>query len=532
MVAEEPSLTAAAGRRYRASVSSSEEPGLPATELYSALALATDLGTGARLEHAFRTCLLAVALARSLAADPDTVTDVHELALLRFIGCTGDAPETAAATGTPVPPFFASMAPSVMGGRTEQAAALLAAVAPDRPWHVRAARLGPLLASPAGARRALATHCEVAARLAPRVGSRPGVVASLAHAYERWDGNGVPAGLRGEQVPLPVRVVVVAADADRAAVDGGPEAATAVLRSRRGRAYDPQVVDAWLDVGAVEHDRLRGAALREEVLAAEPEPRRVLAGPALDTALVAVADFADLATAGLRGHSRRVAALAEDAGRWCGLAAPDRALLRRAGLLHDLGRVGAPVPPGGGRPTALEEERVRLHPYLTGRVLTACPGLAPVAAVAVTHHERVDGSGFPLGLGAGRLGVADRILAAADALDLLAAGAGTARAEDAGQVLAAQADAGHLDPAAVEAVLGVRCGRSRRGHHRLPDGLTGREVEVLTLLARGGTNREIAARLHLSPKTVGRHVENVYAKTGVHSRAAATVLALEAGLLS
>lgn len=501
------------------------------------LALATDLGTGQPLERALRTCLLGVAIGRALGADDATVRDIQQFALLRFLGCTSDAADMAAKVGGADDVFLASMAPTTMGSPTEQVAALLRSVAPDAALPVRATRLGRMLADPGWGRRSLSTHCEVAARLGERLGCRTGVLESLAHAYERWDGKGTPDGLAGVAIPLPVRVVVVAGDVELFFRRGGLVAVQRVLSQRRGRAYDPAVVDAVAELAADELPRLDSATLWEEAMDAEPVPHDRIGEAALDRALTGVADFTDLKSPWLRGHSRRVARLAEDAGRWCGLPDSDLSVLRRAGLVHDLGRVGVPTP-AHAREAGLglqEQERERLHPYLTERVLARCAPFEPYTVVAAAHHERLDGTGYHRGLRGPQLSICSRLLAAADMLDLLAndrPGQHGLDPDSAASALRAAAKDGALDPAAVAAVLGALSGSPARGHHRAPAGLTERESEVLALLARGQTNQQIATRLHLSVKTVGRHVETLYTKTQTHSRAAAAVFALEQGLLS
>jgi DNA-binding CsgD family transcriptional regulator len=180
-----------------------------------------------------------------------------------------------------------------------------------------------------------------------------------------------------------------------------------------------------------------------------------------------------------------------------------------------------------------EWERVRLHPYLTERMLHQAESLAPLGAIAVQHRERLDGSGYPRGLPGAAISRPARILGAADAYQAMREprphrperSAGEAAAE-----LRAEVRAGRLDADAVEAVLGAaghRVARRREG----PAGLTAREVEVLRLLARGLANKEIAERLVISPKTVGNHVEHIYAKIGSSSRAAASLFAMQHGLL-
>jgi HD-GYP domain-containing protein (c-di-GMP phosphodiesterase class II) len=514
-------------------VSPSDEPALRAAEVLAALALATDLGTGQPLDRGLRTCLLAMRMGRALELDDETLREIHQFALLRFLGCTSDAAETAAMVAGDDTAFLAAMAPSTMGSLRQQMAALVGSVAVQHSIPMRVAHLVRILADAGWDNRSLSTHCEVAVRLGQRLGCPSGVLRALAHAYERWDGRGLPDGLAGEDVPAPVRVVAVAGDAVLFGRLSGSEEVTRILSERRGRAHDPAVVDAWEAVGPDELARLGQVPLWEETMAAEPMPYATMNEVELDRALTAVADFADLKSPGMRGHSRRVAHLAEGAARWCGLGEAEATALRRAGLVHDVGRVVVPSwPSTASAKTGVEQvERERLHPYFTERVLARCACLKPYADIAASHHERIDGGGYHRGLRGAQLDTGSRLLAAADMLALMTSGDqdGDTRTPEA--ALRSAVQDGALDPSAADAVLGAFSGSPPRGHHRSPAGLTERETQVLRLLARGRTNRQIAESLHLSRKTVGRHLDNIYAKTQTHSRAAAAVFALEHGIL-
>jgi len=218
-----------------------------------------------------------------------------------------------------------------------------------------------------------------------------------------------------------------------------------------------------------------------------------------------------------------------------GLPEDEVRTLRRAGLAHDFGRLGVsnaiwdkPRPLGLG-----EWERVRTHPYLTERMLRGSSALAPLAAIAVQHCERLDGSGYPRGLSGNAISRPARLLAAADVYQALREPRPhrpQRPADEAAAELRGEVRAGRLDAEAVDAVLGVaghRVPRRREG----PAGLTVREVEVLRLLALGLSNREIAARLVISTKTVGNHVEHIYAKIDASNRATASLFAMQHGLL-
>ena len=500
-------------------------------ELLASVSLATDIGTGQPPGHALRTCTIAAALAEEMGCGPDEVRTVHEFALLRFLGCTSDAAETAVMIGGDDRALNAAMAPVLMGTSREMMGRFVRSVAPGQPALRRLGLVVRALADTKGTERSLSTHCEVAVMLAGRTGVGQPVVAALAHAYERWDGKGFPMGLAGDAIPLAVRVAQVARDADLAVMLGDDPRAW--LRGRRGRAYDPSVVDAFERIGADVLSELDGTDEWETALASEPRPVAAVEPDALDAVLTAFADFADLKSPWSRGHSRRVASLAEEAGRLAGLDHSECEKLRHAGLVHDVGRVAVEngIWDKAGPLTTLEWERVRLHPYYTERILDRCGALTPLVEAAASHHERVDGSGYHRSLSGEALSRGARILAAADVFAALTAERPHRPAhgeEEACRVLEAEAG---LDRDAVGCVLAIAGRRLAPSPAGWPAELSDREVEVLRLIARGRSNREVAERLFISPKTVGRHVENLYRKIGVSSRAAAAVFAMENRLL-
>jgi HD-GYP domain-containing protein (c-di-GMP phosphodiesterase class II) len=424
------------------------------------------------------------------------------LRLLRFLGCTGDASETAVMTGGEDATFLAAMAPVSMGSQAQVMRRFVHTLAAEQPLPRRARLLAGAFTDPGLAARSLSAHCEVGARLAARLGMSRAVTESLAHAYERWDGKGFPQKLAGQAVPLPVRVVVVARDLELWSREVGSPVADDVLLRRRGRAYDPTVVDVCRDIGQNFLAGLQDRDVWGAVLAAEPSPVRFVDPPEIDSGLAAFADFADLKSPWTRGHSPRVAELAEEAGRQLGLPAVDLVRLRRAGLVHDIGRVAvsAGVWDTAGPLSIGQQEQVRLHPYYGERILLRCPPLLPLAALAGQHHERLDSSGYHRGCPGEQLSTSARLLAAADVWAALTADRPHRPALSADAAGAAIRAERGLDRAAVEVVLGpggqlpIRSTRTARS----PAGLSDREVEVLGLIARGRSNREVAQMLVLS----------------------------------
>ena len=194
------------------------------------------------------------------------------------------------------------------------------------------------------------------------------------------------------------------------------------------------------------------------VIDAEPALEIVLSDAELESALEAIADFTDLKSPWTIGHSRGVADLARAATKISGLSDDDAKLVRRAGLVHDLGRLGVSnaIWDKPGPLTAAELERVRLHPYLTDRMLASSGALASVGAIAIQHHERLDGSGYPRGLSGDALTPAGRILAAADAYHAMTEPRphrDARSAEDAAAELRSGVRQALFDADAVEAVL-------------------------------------------------------------------------------
>ena len=272
------------------------------------------------------------------------------------------------------------------------------------------------------------------------------------------------------------------------------------------------------------------------MIATEPAPHRLLEGAELDAALEVVADFVDLKSPFMGGHSRRVAELAAAGATRLGLPPGEVDIVRRAALVHDLGMTGIPnsIWDKPGPLTRSELDRIELHTMLTEQMLRRSPALAELRAVAAGHHERADGSGYHKGLVAAQLPATTRVLAAADAYAALTADRAYRPAFStklaAAELRRAVAD-GTLDHDAVEAVLaGAGHAPPPFAAERRREGLTPREVEVLRLAAQGFTTKQIASRLVISAKTADHHIQHVYTKIGVSSRGAAALWAIQHGL--
>jgi HD-GYP domain-containing protein (c-di-GMP phosphodiesterase class II) len=507
--------------------------GLRLAELLAALALVTDLARGRPAEEALRACVVATRLAGAVGLSLNQMSDAYYMTMLRFVGCTAPSHEYTAAIGGD---HVAGRGQADMSDMTNprEALAFLASFSGGQPaWRRPAAFVAALVRAPGAAREGIRADCEVAVRMARRFQLPQPVAEALYQSFERWDGHGRPQGLAEEAIALPARLAAVAFAAVMYLEAGGRQAAIDVVRRWRARSLDPALVDAFLERTDDMLDGLEGGDSWPLVLRAEPDPHRKVRGDGIDEVARGFADFVDLKSPYLQGHSSGVAALAEGAARVYHLGEDEVTALRRAGLLHDLGRAGIPTAiwEKRGALTSSQWEQVRLHPYHTERILARSAALAPLARLAGMHHERVDGSGYHRGAPAAMQPTAARILAAADVYQALTEERPHRQAltpEAAGRVLEAQPG---LDREAVDAVLEAAGQRRRAVRGTWPAGLSDREVEVLRLLARGRSERQIAAALFISSSTVHTHVTHIYEKAEVSTRASVALFAMEHGLL-
>jgi HD-GYP domain-containing protein (c-di-GMP phosphodiesterase class II) len=487
------------------------------------------------MEHCMRQTTIALRLAELIGTTPAEREATYFMGLLINAYCHADASEQAEWFGDDI--SFKADGFDILGMNTAQMLALLIhRIGGHGPPLDRAKRLATFPAVvPKKFVSFVTTHSALGAQFAARAGFDELVVTAIAQSYEQWDGKGEPRHLKGDEICLPARLVQFAAPVEPYARRHGPAATVAMTKKQRGKAFDPAIVDLFCAHSTELLDGLDDAGTWDGVLAAEPGLARRVDGSDLDGLLEAVGDLVDLKSPYLAGHSRGVANLAAAAAVQAGMSEADASVLRRAGLLHDLGRMGVStaVWDKAGPLTDPEVERVQLHPYLTDRMLAKVSNFGRIREIAARHHERLDGSGYPKGLTAASLTPGDRILAAADVYHAMTEPRphrAAFAAGDAATQLSGQVRAGLLDGDAVAAVLRA-AGHRATARRDYPARLTAREVEVLQLLARGQANKQIAARLSVTPKTVSNHVEHIYSKIGVTSRAAATLYATQHGLM-
>jgi HD-GYP domain-containing protein (c-di-GMP phosphodiesterase class II) len=511
-------------------------PRLRLAELVATLALAQDNAFGQPLESQLRSCLLASWLCDEAGFGEEVRTDTYWVSLLRYIGCTGHAHEVATLFGDEI----AIRAQTLVHDAGNPAEVMRDVVEYATAWRPEDEREAVIQMIQEGAHEwavhNFASGCEVADMLVVRLDFGQSIRDALACTFERWNGKGFPNHIGGDAIPLPMRIVHLSHDMEAIGRLFSPDRAVAAARDRRDETYDPVLADLVLEHGAAWFERLQETEPWDAVLELEPEPRRTLEGDALDHALEVAADFIDLKSTYWGGHSRRCAQLAADAARVLGFSEEDTIALRRAALVHDFGTSAVPnsIWDKPSQLTRTEFDRVELHPMLTEQMLRRSPAFAALTPAASGHHEKCDGSGYHRRL---RADTGDRracVLAATEIyVGMTAERADRPRFSDdeaAAELRRLESD-GVLEPSATRAVL-VAAGHGEpetrpRKRPRNRGGLSRREVDVLRLAAQGLTTREIADRLVISPKTADHHIQHIYTKIDVSTRAAAALWAMQ-----
>jgi HD-GYP domain-containing protein (c-di-GMP phosphodiesterase class II) len=508
-------------------------------ELVATLALAQDNAFGQPLESQLRSCLLAVWMSEAAGFDRELRETIYWVALLRYVGCTGHTHEVASLFGDDIA-IRAQTLVHDTANPEEVVGDILDFATRGRSPEEREQMTPEILAGLPAWVTNFGAGCEVADMLVERLDFDADVRAALRFTFERWNGHGLPTGARGTDIPLAMRVVHLSHDMEAHGRLSSPDAALGIARARRDSTYDPDLVDLFETHGLGWFDQLAKLEPWDAVLELEPKPHRTLEGAELENALVVVADFVDLKSPYMNGHSRRCAELSEATARVLELGDDDVTTLRRAAWVHELGTTAIPnsIWDKTGPLTRAEFDRVERHPMLTEQMLRRSPALAQLNPIASAHHEKVDGSGYHKGLRVDAAEPAASVFAAVDiyvALTTDRADRPAFSPDHAAAELRRLTTEGRLDSRSTEAVLSA-AGHGDQSAKKVPrqenpGGLTAREVEVLRLAARGLTTKTIAEQLFIAPKTADHHIENVYTKIGVSSRAAAALWAMQNALV-
>jgi putative nucleotidyltransferase with HDIG domain len=396
------------------------------SEIISALSYALDLTEGRPMGHSVRSCMIGLRLARQIGLSAREQGDLYYALLLKDAGCSSNSSRL----------FHILNADEIRAKRDvkttdwtrvgwESLHFALTHVATGMPFLQRMQRLFQVAATQQQDSCDLVKiRCERGASIAKQLGFSASVVSGIHSLDEHWNGRGYPDGLRHDEIPLFSRIANLAQTLDVFHSARGSGAAIDAARRRSGRWFDPELVKAALSLsasGALWAD-LDSKDVIHKVLSLEPEERRLTADEGtIDNICDAFAEIIDAKSPFTYRHSNGVADAAMDIGRCFGMKARDLKLLRRAALLHDIGKLGVSnaILEKPGKLTVEEWKSVRDHPYYTFEILKRTAAFESLAAEAAAHHEKLDGSGYWRGWKDEQLSSFARILAVADIFDLL-----------------------------------------------------------------------------------------------------------------
>ncbi|HEY9507939.1 MAG TPA: HD domain-containing phosphohydrolase [Gemmatimonadales bacterium] len=390
------------------------------SEILSALSCALDITEGQPPGHAVRTCLIGMHLAERAGMPAEQRGPLFYALLLKDLGCSSNAARLCSLFGADDRALKRDHKLTDWSRPSRSLRYALRNAVPSASPMGRAVRVASMVMHERGSGREMTrTRCDRGAEIAGTLGFTAATGEAIRTLDEHWDGNGMPDGLSGSAIPLLGRIVGLAQTAEIFASTFGVDAAVEVIVERRGRWFDPSLVDAFRSLA--EHEafwaKVLGRSPERHLNTLEPEDQVVMADEArLDDIARAFARVIDAKSPYTYLHSERVAELAVTIGRGLHFSEVQLRDIRRAGLLHDIGKLGVStlILDKPERLTERERAEVRVHPAYTQRILERVGAFSGIVAIASAHHERLDGKGYHLGLTGERLSPMSRALAVAD----------------------------------------------------------------------------------------------------------------------
>ncbi|HMD39354.1 MAG TPA: HD domain-containing phosphohydrolase [Candidatus Acidoferrum sp.] len=404
------------------------KPAIRVSELISALSYALDITEGRPMGHAVRSCLLGMRIAEELGLPAEAQADLYYTLLLKDAGCSSNSSrlyhilnaDDIRAKGDVKTTDWTEVG-------WESLHYAITHVATEMPFAERVWRLIQVAATQQrDSCELVKIRCERGSSIARKLGFSENVAAGIHSLDEHWNGKGYPNGLRKKDIPLASNIANLAQTLEVFWAAKGPEAAIEAAEARSGRWFDPELVKAANSLAKQGRlwSGLESEEVITEVMGQEPQERRLTANEeSIDTICLAFADIIDAKTPFTFQHSNGVADAAVLIAHALGMPEREVNTLRRAALLHDIGKLGVSntILEKPGKLTAEEFAEVRKHPFFTYEILRRIPAFADFSMDAAAHHERLDGRGYWRGISGDQMSLPARILAVADVFDALSA---------------------------------------------------------------------------------------------------------------
>ncbi len=395
------------------------------SEVIGALSYALDLTEGLPAGHCIRVCWIGMNIGTRVGLPVRTLSNLYYTLLLKDIGCSSNAARVCELYGSDdlaVKSRFRQIDTQSISQLTRF---VLANLAPNAPLRKRVGKLVHLAIHGRTLSRELITsRCERGAGIAARIGFSMPVADAIRRLDEHWNGGGNPAGAAGTEIPIESRIALLSQVAEVFHAISGPREALEQVKRRSGTWFDPSLVQAFESVAATSDlwNMLKDSGLEMHVRTLEPQPLiQYVDEPQIDQIAQGFADVIDSKSPYTNGHSHRVADYALAIGRQFGINPAEARWLKRLGLLHDIGKLGVSnsILDKPGKLDEQEWARVRLHPVFSEQILDRVSVFASMAFSAGSHHERLDGKGYPRGLKGAEIPQVVRILTTADVFDAL-----------------------------------------------------------------------------------------------------------------
>lgn len=431
-------------------------------DVLAALSHALDLTEGQPLGHSVRSCLIGMRLGEAAGLGADALGDLYHALLLKDAGCSSNAARLASLFGSDDHVVKPRMKVVDWDDRMRLALATWRHSGLGKSLGARVRHFVTIARQESMTRDLIATRCERGADIARRLGFSEATQGAIRSLDEHWNGGGFPDGLHGDAIPLLARILNLAQTIEVFWGTEGPAGVDAVLQGRRGTWFDPSLVDLARDLlrDPWFWEQVADPDVTSLVATLDPSPAaRTFGAAGLDAVAEAFAEIIDAKSPFTSRHSWGVARYAVVIAEQMGLDAKEQTRLRRAGLLHDIGKLGVSsrILDKNGPLDAAERTAIEQHPLFTWEILRHVACFADFARQAAQHHERLDGTGYPWGLGADDLDLTSRILAVADTYEAITASRPYRAGMSVDEALAVL-DARkwrHLDPHAVDALASI-----------------------------------------------------------------------------
>lgn len=396
------------------------------SEVISALSCALDLTEGQPIGHTMRSCLIGMRLGKEIGLRAEDGAALYYALLLKDAGCSSNAARLCQLFGTDDLELKPRMRAVNRQSKIALAIETARSVAVEGGLSDKIAHFIDVARGDGVMKEVMGLRCERGADIAMRLGFPQATAEAIRHLDEHWNGRGHPDGLAGPAIPLMSRIANLAQVVDAFHQHDGSRGALSIAKRRSGSWFDPVLVDrvlAWRNETGW-WERLDNSDPTDEVIAAEPMSHvRWVGDDDLDVIARAFADIIDAKSPYTYSHSRNVASYALGIAREMRLDSATQRRVYRAGLLHDIGKLGVSnsILDKPGRLTDSERTSVERHPFFTWEILSRVPAFKDFAWSAALHHERLDGSGYPWHLSGHRLDITARILCVADVYEALTA---------------------------------------------------------------------------------------------------------------